>query len=67
MDVPRVYIDGMGWRRVDELALERKLGRPIRPGYQAMHTCGNPRCVNMVHLFEGKITEKENKLKMRRQ
>ena len=33
MDVPRVYIDGMGWRRVDRLALERKLGRRIRPGF----------------------------------
>ena len=39
MEVPRVYIDGIGWRRVDGSALEIKLGRPIRPGFDAMQRC----------------------------
>ena len=67
MEVPRVYIDGIGWRRVDRLALEIKLGRPIRPGFDAMHTCGESTCVNPDHLFEGRITEKDKELKKRRQ
>lgn len=34
-------------------ALEKKLGRPIRPGYQANHTCDVKLCINPEHLYEG--------------
>jgi hypothetical protein len=34
------------------LALERKLGRSIAPGFQARHTCCNQSCVNPDHLVE---------------
>jgi hypothetical protein len=35
------------------LALERKLGRPIRPGLLALHQCDCKPCVNPDHLYEG--------------
>jgi hypothetical protein len=44
--------------RAHRLALERKLGRPIRPGYQALHHCDYQPCVNPDHLYEG--TDKDN-------
>jgi HNH endonuclease len=39
--------------RVNRLALERKLGRPIKPNHFACHECHNKCCVNQGHLFEG--------------
>lgn len=47
-----VNIDGQK-KRVHRLALERKLGRPIRSGYQALHTCDYQSCINPDHLYEG--------------
>jgi hypothetical protein len=42
-------------KSVHRWALERKLGRPIKP---ALHTCDWKSCVNPDHLYEG--TNKDN-------
>jgi len=56
-------IDDKGYGRtkigkVHRLALERKLGRPIRRGFHALHHCDYKPCVNPDHLYEG--TDKDN-------
>jgi hypothetical protein len=50
----RVFVARARSRRAHRLALERKLGRPIKPGYQALHGCDNRRCVSTApgHVFE---------------
>jgi hypothetical protein len=48
----RVRIKGKLYK-VHRLALERKLGCPIKPGYFALHHCDNPACVSFDHLYEG--------------
>ena len=59
MRVGAVDKDGYVWcrengeRRAHRAALVRKLGRPIRHGYMALHTCDNPPCVEPEHLYEG--------------
>ncbi len=45
--------DGKKNRKVHRLVLERKLGRPLKPGMLACHTCDTPNCVNETCLFEG--------------
>ena len=35
------------------IALERRLGRPIKPRFCSLHHCDNPPCCNPAHLFEG--------------
>jgi len=52
-----VIINGKS-HKVHRVALERKLGRPIKPGYLALHTCDNPSCCNPDHLFEGTHKDK---------
>lgn len=37
--------------------LERKLGRPIKKGYHACHTCDVRNCLNADHLWEGSQTQ----------
>ena len=49
-----------GPERVNRVVLEAKLGRPLRPGMYACHTCDNPPCCAEDHLFEG--TQKQNLL-----
>lgn len=44
--------------RLHRLALEQQLGRSIRPGLYALHTCGNRWCINGEHLYEG--THRQN-------
>lgn len=40
------------------VVLEKKLGRPIRDGYCALHTCDVRNCINPDHLWEG--TQQDN-------
>jgi len=35
------------------VVLEEKLGRPIKPGFCALHHCDNRRCIEQEHLYEG--------------
>lgn len=42
---------------VHQAVLEEKLGRPLRSGYEACHTCDNPPCCNPAHLWEGTHSE----------
>lgn len=50
-------INGKG-KRGHRLSLERKLGRPLKEGMNALHKCDVPSCVNPSHLWEG--TQLEN-------
>jgi hypothetical protein len=39
-------------------ALENKIGRAIRPKFEACHTCDTPNCIEPEHLYEG--THRQN-------
>lgn len=38
---------------LSRIILERKLGRPIKPGFYALHKCNIGNCINEEHLYEG--------------
>ena len=44
--------------RAHVVALEQKLGRPLRPGMQANHHCDDRACIQREHLYEG--TQQQN-------
>lgn len=48
----RIWV-GKKRMRVHQIALEFKLGRPIKSGFFALHHCDNPPCFNPNHLYEG--------------
>ena len=50
-------VDGK-WITLHREALAKKLKRPIKKGYWALHICGNRCCLNRDHLYEG--TAKQN-------
>jgi len=56
----RIGVGGGKAKRAHRIALEWKLGRPLRDGYETAHTCDNPGCVNSNHLWEA--THRENML-----
>lgn len=59
---PTVAVEGRP-QRASRVVLERKLGRPIKPGYCALHHCDRPPCVNPDHIYEG--THFDNQLDRR--
>ena len=62
-DVPcKVYtgtLNNNGYSHKHRPALEARLGRPIRPGYQAAHHCDNRACYEPTHLFEATQVDNE--------
>jgi len=59
---PTIMFKGQSYR-VSRVVLERKLGRPMRPGTFACHTCDDSMCIAMEHLYEG--TPQQNTADMR--
>lgn len=54
-----------GVLRVHRVVLEHKLGRKIKKGMFACHTCDNRKCVNPEHLYEGTHQDNMNDLVLR--
>ena len=54
---PQVAIDGCQ-QYGHRIALELRLCREIKPGYQALHKCDNSWCFSQDHLYEG--TRRDN-------
>lgn len=48
--------------QVSRIILEEKLGRPLLPNMNALHSCDTPPCLNPDHLFEG--SDSDNMLDM---
>ena len=43
--------------KAHRISLEHSLGRPIRDGMLALHSCNNPPCCNPDHLREGTLQD----------
>jgi hypothetical protein len=59
-----INVDGFRYY-VHRFVLEKKLGRPIRPGYQALHICDLKNCVSFEHLYEGSPKDNVRDIKVR--
>lgn len=47
-------------KKASRIILARRLGRTIRQGYCALHTCDVRRCVNEDHIYEGTYQDNAN-------
>ena len=68
MDKPCIFSTGLssGYPRrmiegktiyLHRQVLEQKLGRPIREGYEACHSCNHSNCIEPEHIYEGTHTD----------
>lgn len=54
--------------KAHRLSLEHALGRPLREGMCALHSCNNPPCCNPDHLREGTLQDNmDDKVRANRQ
>lgn len=53
---PALHVNGK-IVRLNRFFLSKKLGRKIKPGYNALHRCDNPACVSEDHLWEGTVLD----------
>ncbi len=53
---PKRWIGGKRVR-LNRIVLEQKLGRPIREGYEACHSCNVTNCIEPEHIYEGTHTD----------
>jgi len=49
---PQVFVNNKLINRARHI-LEQELGRPIRPGFSALHICDTRGCINKEHIYEG--------------
>lgn len=50
---PHLTIAGVKMVSVARLVLANRLGRPMKPGMQALHHCDHAGCIEPKHLYEG--------------
>lgn len=55
------------YTKISRIVLAEKLGRPIKRGFWALHSCDNSLCINPKHIREGTVHDNEkDKLKRNR-